>query len=179
MRQSICTALYFFNLLLMICLEELLDKLRSYCNWNSLPRDLLSSAVNSRGASTSGTDRSEDALLTAFLLHLTSLVPFQWSVVQQPVFAGGTSTSSSAGEGSCPQAMMHAQAVGTTDGIMCFGGLRLGRLQEVRVENEASWIKESMPAGLAPDCSRVYQVTCAVEGKDAHVSRSVPKYVYV
>jgi hypothetical protein len=51
---------------------------------------------------------------------------------------------------------MHALGVGTSEGIMCFGGIQLGSLSEIKIDNEVSWIKNEQPAGLAPDYSRVF-----------------------
>lgn len=134
--------------------EHLQSKLLTYCNWASLPKELLTS---SHGSASSTTAAGDDALLAAFLQHLAGLVPFEWSVVQQTVFEGASSSSNS--NAKRMHAMMHAPAVGTTEGIMCFGGVQLGVLQEVKIDNEVSWIKNTEPAGLAPDYSRVYQVS--------------------
>jgi len=141
-----------------LCLEDLHTKLQNYCNWNSLPTELLSDI---KGGTTKAS-HDADATLAAFITHLTALLPFEWSVTQHATFTIGNSSERS----SRLQATMHPAAVGTADGIIVFGGLQLGRLAEVKVENEASWIKESMPAGLAPDCSRVYQVRT---GHNPHV----------
>ncbi|KAF6252347.1 hypothetical protein COO60DRAFT_1644120 [Scenedesmus sp. NREL 46B-D3] len=54
---------------------------------------------------------------------------------------------------------MHGQAAGTPYGMMCFGGMVLGRLAEIKVQNEISWIKEHQGHLLAPDYSTVYQGT--------------------
>jgi hypothetical protein len=81
-------------------------------------------------------------------------VPFEWSVVQHKAF--NNSSSSDASRRLHP--MMHAPAVGTSESIMCFGGVQLGVMQEVKVDNEVSWIKETMAGGLEPDYSKVYQV---------------------
>jgi hypothetical protein len=82
-----------------VCPEELLHKLQTYCNWSSLPQDLLQLARRSSGSQAAGTSGSNsssgDAQLSAFLLHLTKLVPFEWSVLQQSVFdTGGVAASS-------------------------------------------------------------------------------------
>jgi hypothetical protein len=135
----------------VLCPEHIQSKLLTYCNWPSLPKELLTSSHGFASSPTAG----DDALLEAFLQHLCSLVPFQWSVTQQRVFEGPSSSSSA----KCTHAMMHAPAVGTHDGIMCFGGVQLGVLQEMKIENEVSWIKNTEPTGLAPDHSRVYQVS--------------------
>lgn len=145
-----------------LCVEDLHTKLQNYCNWNSLPTELLSDI---KGDKTTAS-HDADATLAAFITHLTALLPFEWSVTQHATFPSGNSSSSSSTNRL--QATMHPAAVGTADGIMVFGGLQLGRLAEVKVENEASWIKESMPAGLAPDCSRVYQVRT---GHTTHVEQ--------
>lgn len=141
--------------MVVVCAEELQSKLASYCNWASLPRDLLASIQTSVASSSSAAATDDDALLAGFLQHLANLVPFEWSVMQQSLFDAAASSSSSRRN---IHAMMHAPAVGTQEGILCFGGVQLGVLQEVRIENEVSWIKNTEPAGLAPDYSRVYQV---------------------
>jgi hypothetical protein len=82
------------------------------------------------------------------------LVPFEWSVVQHRAFGNANSSSNN----SRLHPMMHAPAVGTSEGIMCFGGVQLGVMQEVKVDNEVSWIKETMAGGLEPDYSKVFQV---------------------
>jgi hypothetical protein len=139
--------------MVVLCEEELHSKLRNYCNWASLPPDLLASSTGNRSTAAAGGD---EAALAAFLQHLAGLVPFEWSVMQQSVFEAGTASSSSGSRRL--HAMMHAPGVGTQEGVMCFGGVQLGVLQEVKVEHESSWIKNSEPIGLAPDYSRVYHV---------------------
>lgn len=139
--------------MVVLCEEELQSKLRNYCKWASLPPDLLAS-TGSRPTAAAGND---EAALAAFLQHLAGLVPFEWSVMQQSVFEAGTASSSSSSSRRL-HAMMHAPGVGTQDGVMCFGGVQLGVLQEVKVDNEVSWIKNAEPIGLAPDYSRVYHV---------------------
>ncbi|WIA20865.1 hypothetical protein OEZ85_005214 [Tetradesmus obliquus] len=57
------------------------------------------------------------------------------------------------------QASMHGQAVGTPYGLICFGGMVLGRLAELKVQNEISWIREHQGHMLAPDYSTVFQGT--------------------
>lgn len=138
--------------MVVLCEEELQSKLRNYCNWASLPPDLLAST----GSRTTAAAGNDEAALTAFLQHLAALVPFEWSVMQQSVFEAGAASSSSSRH---LHAMMHAPGVGTQDGVMCFGGVQLGVVQEVKVDNEVSWIKNAEPIGLAPDYSRVYQVS--------------------
>jgi hypothetical protein len=143
----------------LLGLEELQQKLVKYCNWNALPKELLST-IKSASSTTAAGAANDSALLTAFLHHLTTLVPFEWSVVQHAVFDANHDSSSNDSSSSSRRmrAMMHAPATGTPDGMMCFGGVQLGLLQEVKVQNEVSWIKDIQPTGLAPDCSKVYQV---------------------
>lgn len=134
----------------VVCLEELQQRLHGYCNWASLPQDLLLKVSTSTPAAARTGDNDQ---LQHFLRHMVSFVPSEWSVTQHSVFDHSGSSNQKR-----LHAMMHASAVGTEDGLMCFGGVQMGVLQEVKVDNEVSWIKNSEPGGLAPDVSRVYQV---------------------
>lgn len=81
-----------------VCPEELVEKLKTYCNWASLPQDLLLLAHRGNGSqagTSSNSSSGSDAQLPAFLQHLTKLVPFEWSVLQRSVFdTGGIDASS-------------------------------------------------------------------------------------
>jgi hypothetical protein len=124
--------------------------LSSYCNWSSLPDQLLQSALSSSSQQPSAaTDADAEAqLLPRFLQHLVGRVPYEFAVLQQPVFASGAKL----------QATMHARGVGTATGLMCWGGLQAGSLQAVTSRSDAAWIKEAQPWGQQPDYSKVWEV---------------------
>lgn len=145
--------------------------LADYCKWQTLPRDLLTSgltgwAKRSGGGIISSTS-TDEALLEAFLQALGSSVPLEWSVCHHAAFTDSNSRQPDQNkqqqQNKKPQqqATMHGQAVGTPYGIMCFGGLELGELVELKVKSEVSWIKEHNGYMLQPDYSRVYQVRAA------------------
>jgi hypothetical protein len=150
----------------MYSTEALLHALSIYANYSALPRELLVNAINvwnssrqaehagrSSGSAPSLANATEEELQQAFLQALASAVPLEWTVTKHNAFRADSKM----------QATMHGQAVGTPYGLMCFGGMVLGRLAEMKVQNEISWIKEHQGHLLAPDYSTVYQVsTCCI-----------------
>lgn len=117
--------------------DELQQKLKGYCNWSSLPPELLLLSTHSKPSSSSshGAAGPQQQQLAAFLQQLTTLVPSEWSVVQQSVFEAPNSSKADGGNTRRLHAMMHAPGVGTADSLMCFGGVQLGILQV------GAWVK--------------------------------------
>jgi hypothetical protein len=143
----------------MYSTEALLHTLSSYANYSALPRELLVNAITAWSSSKqaqhgggssvpSTADATDEELQQAFLQALASTVPLEWTVTQHNAFKADSKM----------QSTMHGQAVGTPYGLMCFGGMMLGKLAELKVQNEVSWIKEHQGHLLAPDYSTVYQV---------------------
>uniref|UniRef100_A0A383VNZ1 BTB domain-containing protein n=1 Tax=Tetradesmus obliquus TaxID=3088 RepID=A0A383VNZ1_TETOB len=147
----------------MYSTEALLHALSTYANYGALPRELIVSAINawnssrqaehagiiSSGIAPSVANAAEEELQQAFLQALASTVPLEWTVTKHNAFKTDSKM----------QASMHGQAVGTPYGLICFGGMVLGRLAELKVQNEISWIREHQGHMLAPDYSTVFQGT--------------------
>lgn len=149
----------------MYSTEALLHALSTYANYSALPKELIVNAIHawnsSRQAEHAGSssisasapsvaNATEEELQQAFLQALASTVPLEWTVTKHNVFKADSKM----------QASMHGQAVGTPYGLICFGGMVLGRLAELKVQNEISWIREHQGHMLAPDYSTVFQVSC-------------------
>lgn len=177
----------------MYDVETLLATLSGYCKWPTLPRqlllDTLTAWTKNAAGSVPSSEATDEVVLEAFLQALSSAVPLEWSVSHHAAFTANTlqQTDQNAQQWQQQrhtkqqvdnrtqtqqqQASMHSQAVGTPYGIMTFGGLELGKLTELKVKSEVSWIKEHNGYMLQPDFSRVYQVGEAVVNSrlDRHI----------
>lgn len=132
--------------------DALLSALNKYAKWDTLPQELQSSAIaawqQAKPASSTTQEAAAEQAQENFLRALVSTVPQEWIVTQYNAFKPGSQL----------QATMHAQAVGTPYGLMCFGGMQCGKLAQLKVKSEVSWIKEDNGYMLQPDLSTVYQV---------------------
>lgn len=153
--------------------DTLQATLKGYCKWQTVPRQLFLNAINSWARNNkldvSAVSANDEELQEKFLHALGLTVSLEWTVCQHNTFtASDSSVQNDQGRSKQQtqpqpqqlrqQATIYAQAVGTPYGLMCFGGMELGKLQQIRVKSEVSWMKESNGTMLQPDLSRVYQV---------------------
>jgi hypothetical protein len=137
--------------------DYLRANLAGYCNWSSLPPTTLAAAASAweeRSGAKPSIKGSDENGHEAFLHILATSVPLEWTLTQHTVAK--------------QHAAMHAQAVATHSGdLWCFGGMQLGQLTELKMKSEISWLQDFNPAQLAPDMSRVYQVTAVLSSSTA------------